>query len=211
MQLYADLPGRRTRQAVADAVAVTWVILVIWLAKQAYDLVNKLAAPGLLMEQSGTGLASSMQGASDRVDGVPLAGDALAAPFDAAAHAASGIASAGQSQQDAVNNIAWLVAIVLAGGPILLALLVWALPRLVWMHRAQAARLVLLDRDGADLLALRALATRPLRQLADVGVDGVVDRWRRGDEQTIGALATLELRDLGLDPRRLPSMDQNAE
>ena len=203
MQLYADLPARRTRQIVADAIAVAWIVGSIWFAKQAFDLVDALAGPGRTMERAGADLAGSMKSASDRVDGVPLAGRALASPFNAASDAASGIASAGQSQQDAVNDVAWLIAIVLAGGAILVALLVWAIPRLVWMRRAQAARRVLLDRDGADLLAMRALATRPLRQLAAVGSDGVVDRWRRGERETIAALANLELRDLGLDTRRV--------
>ncbi len=206
MQVYADLPSRRSRQIVADVVAVALIVGAIWFAKQAYDLVNKLAGPGRLIEDSGTDLANSMQSASDRVDGVPLAGNALAAPFNAAADAASGFASAAIRQQEVVNDVAWLVAVVLAGAPIVFLLLLWAVPRLIWMRRAEAARQVLLDRDGADLLALRALATRPLRQLAVVGADGVVDRWRRGDSETIAALATLELRDLGLDERKLPAL-----
>jgi hypothetical protein len=47
------------------------------------------------------------------------------------------------------------------------------------------------------------LATRPLRQLAVLGTDGVVDRWRRGDDDTIRDLASLELVDLGLTPKKL--------
>lgn len=204
MQLYADLPNRRTRQLVVDAAAVVWIVAWIWLGKRAYELVSELAGAGRAMEGAGTDLANNMHSASEQVDGVPLVGNVLASPFEGAGKAASGIASAGQSQQDAVHDVAWLLALVIAGGPILLALLVWAVPRLIWMRRAQAARLVLLDRDGADLLALRALATRPLRELAKVGSDGLLDRWRRGDRETINVLATLELRDLGLDARQLP-------
>jgi hypothetical protein len=54
---------------------------------------------------------------------------------------------------------------------------------------------------GEDLLALRALATRPLNQLAGLGPD-VAGAWRRGDPATVSALAALELRDLGLQPVR---------
>jgi len=206
MQVYADLPARRTRQLLVDALAVLWIIGAIWFAKQVYDLVILLQAPGRTLESSGTALADSMQGASDRVDGVPLAGNALAAPLQSAADAANALASAGQSAQGAVSDVAWLLALLIGCGAVFLALLLWALPRIIWIRRASAARAVLLDRDGADLLALRALATRPLRQLAVVGTDGVLDRWRRGDQQTIDELATLELTDLGLDRRRLPAI-----
>ncbi|NNH54440.1 hypothetical protein HLB15_19615, partial [Promicromonospora citrea] len=53
--------------------------------------------------------------------------------------------------------------------------------------------------DGGDpaLLALRALANQPLRALARV-TDDPVAAWRSGDEDTIRALADLELRSLGL-------------
>lgn len=204
MQLYADLPPRRNRQVVADVLGILWILGAIWFAKQVYDLVSLLNGPGEALERSGADLADSMRGASERVDGIPLAGDALASPFNSAADAASALSAAGQTAQDAVHALALIVGVFLVSGAILLAVLFWVLPRLVWVRRAQAARLVLVDPDGADLLALRALATRPLRQLAVVGGDGVLDRWRRGDAATIESLAALELGDLGLDGRRLP-------
>jgi hypothetical protein len=50
---------------------------------------------------------------------------------------------------------------------------------------------------GSELLALRALATAPLRRLASLDSD-VVSGWRTGDPVTIESLAALELRRLGL-------------
>ena len=52
---------------------------------------------------------------------------------------------------------------------------------------------------GRDLLALRALATRPLNQLSKLGPD-IAQSWRNGDASAMEALAALELRDLGLHP-----------
>jgi hypothetical protein len=204
MQLYADRSSRRVRQVVADVVGVVWVVGALWTAQRVHDLVSELAGPGESLQQSGTGLAESLGSAGERVDGVPLVGDALAAPFESAAGAASALADAGQRLQDLVADIALVLALLLVFGALFMALVLWVWPRLRWMRRAGAARGALSDPDGADLLALRALATRPLRELAVVGGDGVLDRWRRGDAPTIRALATLELGDLGLDTRRLP-------
>lgn len=204
MQLYADRPVRRTRQALSDVLGLAWVAGAIWFAKQIYDLITVLVGPGETLERSGADLAESMRSAQGALDDVPLAGDALATPFGSAAEAANAIARAGQDAQDAVRKIALIVAVVLAAGAVILALVYWIRPRLRWMNRVRTARTVLADRDGADLLALRALATQPLRQLATVAGDGVLDRWRRGDYETIRALAALELGDLGLDARRLP-------
>src|SRR6266545_1699921 len=49
----------------------------------------------------------------------------------------------------------------------------------------------------AWVLALRALATQPLRRLSAVDDDPVA-AWRQGDPETVAALADLELRRLGL-------------
>jgi hypothetical protein len=54
---------------------------------------------------------------------------------------------------------------------------------------------------GRDLLALRALASRPLDQLAKLGPD-IAQSWRNGDAAAVDALAALELKDLGLRPAK---------
>ena len=50
---------------------------------------------------------------------------------------------------------------------------------------------------GEQLLALRALANRPLRKLGEVSVDPV-GAWRREDPIAVRGLADLELRAAGL-------------
>ena len=52
---------------------------------------------------------------------------------------------------------------------------------------------------GRDLLALRALATQPLRKLNRIGPD--IARPGAGDASTVDALAALELKALGLRNR----------
>ena len=55
------------------------------------------------------------------------------------------------------------------------------------------------DVPGKDLLALRALATQPLRRLAALDPQ-IAAAWRRGDPRAVETLAALELRGLGLRP-----------
>ncbi|HZD02256.1 MAG TPA: hypothetical protein VFA46_19315 [Actinomycetes bacterium] len=75
---------------------------------------------------------------------------------------------------------------------------VWLPGRVRWIREASAASH--LRRDAAatylGLLAIRAVANRPLRQLRQASLDPIADL-RRGDYQ---ALAAVELRALGLRP-----------
>ena len=83
--------------------------------------------------------------------------------------------------------------------PLALVLFLWLPRRLRWMRRAGVAGKVRNQPAGRDLLALRALATRPLDQLAKLGPD-IAQSWRNGDASAVDALAALELKDLGLRP-----------
>lgn len=85
--------------------------------------------------------------------------------------------------------------------PLALVLFVWLPLRLRWIRRAGVAAAVRTDPAGRDLLALRALAGRPLNELARLGPD-IAQSWRAGDPEAVDALAELELRRLGLRGRR---------
>jgi hypothetical protein len=80
-------------------------------------------------------------------------------------------------------------------------LLVWLPLRVRFIRRASSAAALRASPAGRDLLALRALAHRPLRELTRLDPD-VAEAWRRGDDSTVDALASLELRSLGLHPAR---------
>ena len=67
-----------------------------------------------------------------------------------------------------------------------------------WVVEASAAtRLRRTGTAGAELLAVRAMASQPLRRLARVD-PAVITGWRAGDPAATEALAALELRSLGL-------------
>ena len=96
---------------------------------------------------------------------MPLVGGTLASPFTKAAEAAQSLADAGRELQDAVGKIAFAASLLLVVVPLALVVLGWLPWRVRWMRRASAAAALRAEPAGVDMLALRALARRPLRQL----------------------------------------------
>lgn len=199
MKIYADRVPTALRQVLTDLLVVAWVYASIRIAMWVYDLIEKLAVPGQKLEGAGTGIADNLSDISGKVDRIPAVGDDLTKPFESAANAARSMADAGQSQQDVVADLAWALALGLLVFPLGLVLFVWLPLRIRWMRRAGAAAVLRKAPAGRDLLALRALANQPLRKLTRIDPD-VAEAWRRGDDDVVDALASLELRTLGLRP-----------
>ena len=199
MKLYADRLPVAIRQLLTDLLVVFWVYAWIRAGRWVHDLVLKLGVPGQKLEGAGSGLADNLADAGGKVGRVPLVGDQLTQPFTRAAEAARSLADAGREQQQIVGNLAVVLALLLLAVPLGLVLLGWLPLRLRWMRRAGVAAAVRDQPAGRDLLALRALAGRPLNELTRLGPD-IAQSWRNGDASAVDALAALELRDLGLRP-----------
>jgi lysylphosphatidylglycerol synthetase-like protein (DUF2156 family) len=181
---YSDLPARRTRQITGDLWLVGWTILWIWVAVKLHGLIMNLAAPGLAISDGAGNLATSIDSAGESIGGLPLVGDTLTGPFNGMSDAASAIASAGQTEADAVAALAMFLSVSLA----VLAFAsfaAWWLPiRYFFVRRASAAQ------RFVDLHVLARIHDDP------------AGSWRRGDRMVIDALAELELREEGL---RMPA------
>jgi hypothetical protein len=199
MKLYADLPGRRTLQIVADLAMVAWVCAWAWVGRLVHDTTMQLAAPGHQLESAGSGFRDQMARAGDSVRDLPLVGDRVAEPFQRAGGAGTSIEHAGTGLVDAVTSLANILAWVTALVPILVVGLAWVLLRGRFVRRATAAQRFIDSAADLDLFALRAMARQPMRKLAAVS-DDPTGAWRRGDRATIRSLALLELRDSGLRP-----------
>ena len=91
------------------------------------------------------------------------------------------------------------IAIVVLGA--LPVLLMWLPLRLRYARLARSA--VTARAVDTDLLALRAIARRPVRKLLRVSPDPAA-AWRRDDRDVVRDLAALELRSLGLRAPRTP-------
>lgn len=194
---YAELPARRSRQLLADLVVAAALLLCLALAIAVHGLVAELAAPGRSLESAGSDLAARMSEAGSAAEGVPLVGDELSSPFDQASESGSTIQRAGQQTQDAVAVLAVVLACLTGGFPALIVLLGW-LPRRVRFARRAASAARLRDHEGGlDLLALRALARQPVRQVSRFRGDAVAG-WRAQDPVVVRELAGAELRRMGL-------------
>jgi hypothetical protein len=199
MKLYADASPRRTRQVVGDVLFVAWLLLWLWLANVVHDATLALAAPGRRIESAGGDLSDKLHGAGQAVEGIPLVGDQVRSPFDGAGRAADQIAAAGTSQVEAVQHLAFWLAVAVAAIPVLLLVALYV-PRRVRFARTAGATQRFVDGPAdLDLFALRAMAHQPVDRLAAVS-DDPVRAWRDGDAGVVRALALLELRDAGLAP-----------
>jgi hypothetical protein len=197
VKLYADRAPTILRQFLTDLLVAAWVYAWIRLGMTLFDLVQKLAVPGQKLEGAGNGLADNLSSAGDKIDGLPGVGNAVAAPFNKAADAARAIAASGQDQQGVVDDLAWVLSVMLVAVPVALVLVIWLPLRVRWMRRASSAARLRDASTGRDLLALRALATQPLGKLVKLDPQ-IASAWRRGDPDAVEALARLQLRSLGL-------------
>jgi len=194
VKLYAETPFHRTRQITADAAVALWIVVWVRIGVWIHELFGRLAEPGKSVEGAGSRIASAMGSAGGRLGDLPGVGDALRAPFEAAAGAGSALQRAGATQQDVVHTLAIWLGVLLAVIPIGYVLLRYAPWRTRWIREASAAARLRIDAEDLHLFALRAVATRPLYELQGATPDPAA-ALARGDYE---ALASLELGALGL-------------
>jgi hypothetical protein len=199
MRLYAQTTARRSRQVLADLIAVALICAAVKLALAVHDAISRLAEPGRKAESAGNSLSHGLVDAGDAASKVPFVGGQLKKPLTSAAEAGTGLADAGRSLQDTVGHVATLSTVALIVIPVVFVLLLWLPPRLRWIRRSAVTRRLADNPGGADILALRVLAGSK-RELAALPTPpgGLAEAWRRGDEQVIADLAAIGLRQAGL-------------
>ena len=165
MKLYAEVPYHRTRQIASDVAVAVWIFVWIRIGFWMHDLVAKLAGPGKTVQDAGNGFARNLESIGDRVGDIPLVGDRLTAPFDAAAGAGRTLEQAGATQQDVIHTLALWLGVLLAVIPIGYVLLRQVPKRVRWIREASAASRLRIDAEDLQLFAIRAVSTRPLYEL----------------------------------------------
>lgn len=203
MQLYSDYPRRRTVQIVADVIALVLIVVSVSTALAIAAAIRAFAQFGRDLEAAGGSFRDGLGDAADQLGGVPLIGDGIRAPLDAAAGAGGAVVDAGRGQQELVETIAQTVGAISLLVPLAIIALVWLLPRIRFVRRAGRVRRMLAAGLGADTLAARAVATAPLRRLTAVHPDPG-SAYRAGDAGVIRALASLELERAGIRQNALP-------
>jgi hypothetical protein len=194
---YATTPVRLLGQLVSDIVVVVWTMIWVTVGLAVHSAVATIAEVGRQVEEGATGVSDNLDAAGDRTGGVPLLGDALRGPLRAASEAALDIAGAGRSLDDTASWLAWVLALAVASPPILAVAMPWVFLRIRFFRRKWTAITLAATPAGQQLLALRALANRPLAKLVSVDTDPV-GAWRNQDPAAIRGLAALELRAAGI-------------
>ncbi|OFJ53185.1 hypothetical protein [Mycolicibacterium grossiae] len=198
---YATTPGRLLVQLLSDVVVLLWSAAWLFVGVAVHSAVATIAEVGRQVNDGANGVANNLSSAGDNADDFPLVGDALAKPLRAASEAALGIAGAGQNLDSTATWLAVVLALAVAAPPILFVAMPWLYLRVRFLRRKWTVVTLAATPAGEQLLALRALANRPLRKLVDVSIDPV-GAWRRDDAIAVRGLANLELRSAGV--RRLP-------
>lgn len=198
---YASRPGRLLLQIVSDFTAVVWTTIWVLVGLAVHAAVATIAEVGRQVETGANGISDNLDSAGESANSVPWVGDTLSAPLRAASEAALDIASAGHELDTTATWLAILLGLAVAAPPILAYAMPWLFLRIRFARRKWTVLGLAATSAGEQLLALRALANRPLRRLAGVAPDPVAS-WRAEDPEAIRGLATLELRSSGLTTPR---------
>lgn len=199
---YADSGRRRRGRMAGDLLLIGWITLWVTSGLIVFKVTNALGYPGRKAAEAGDALTDDLHRMSEPVTKIPIVGGDLRAPVDRLADAAARVAEAGRDQARAMEHLAYLLAGLTIGLPVLVAVLVWLPRRIRFARRAAAAQRLLDSGCGLELFALRAIANRPLDQLVRIS-DDPVSAWRKGDTATIAQLAALELRSTGAHAPRV--------
>ena len=216
---YATTPARLTAQLVSDVLIVAWITVWVLVGVAVHHAIATFAKVGTQVQSGANGISENLNSAGDSADRLPLVGDTLAKPLRAASEAALDLAGAGdslhstatwlavlpavdlagagQSLNSTATWLAVLLAIAVAAPPILAVGMPWLFLRIRFFRRKWTVIALAQTPAGEQLLALRALANRPLRKLTEVSHDPV-GAWRYGDPATVRGLAALELRSAGV-------------
>jgi hypothetical protein len=184
---------------ILDVTLVVWIVLWILLAVfvgRAIWSVGRIADP--VISNAG-GLSETAQG-FERLRSVPLIGGVLGGAVGGVAGAADKSRAEAQAIKDRIHTVGLVVGILIAAGPVLVALLIYLPVRLPWRRDVAAVRAAL-ARDPRDPVLQRYLAERAilglaydeLRELSD-------DPWSDMRTGRAEALALVELTRLGLAP-----------
>lgn len=194
---YATTPARLAGQVLSDLLVAAWIALWVIIGLAVHRAVAAIASVGTQVQAGANGIADNLDSAGDSANRIPLVGDAMSRPLRAASEAAIDLAGAGQNLHGTATWLALLLAIAVASPPILAIAMPWLFLRIRFFRRKWTVIALAQTPAGEQLLALRALANRPLRQLTEVSADPV-GAWRAHDPDTVRGLAAVELRSAGV-------------
>jgi hypothetical protein len=207
---YSVNPPRLALQVVVDVLVLAWIYLWYRVGVAVHDAVASAASVGFGIQNSAGGVAGSLDEAGRNVSNAPIIGGSLSGPLHSAAAQIAGLAGNGRDLGDRLLHAATPAGWIVALAPILVVVAFWLPARWRFARRAGAAAELAQSPAGEELLALRALVSRPLHELHRVAPDPLM-AFRSGDPDAVRALARLELADAGVgnpQVRRRPAVGQ---
>jgi len=202
MRWYAANPDRRTAQVMTDLAVVGWFVLCLWLANGVQSRFDDLADQIRQAETATANISQGLSQAGEFLGGVPLVGDQVREPFDAAAGASDNLGAATLESADRTERAGTWLAVVLVIGLFTPVGIPYGRRRIRKAREAGRIEVLARTEAGVDLLAVRALMSLPAHEVA-AAVPDAADGWRRRDPAVMAALVQLQLLDVGLDPASL--------
>jgi len=201
MGIYAKRPAKMIGQLVGDGFVVAWTIGWAIVALFVHRMIEVLATPARETAKTAMRLAENFREAAAEAAKVPVAGEQMRRPLDAAAGTLGNLIDSANDQVVSIERLAlivgWLVFLI----PVATVVAFWLPRRIRFYRQAHASQIFLDSLADLDLFALRAMAAQPLYVLAEIS-DDPVQAWRSGDREVINKLAEVELKRNGL---RLPA------
>jgi hypothetical protein len=194
---YATTPARLLAQLCSDIVVIIWTFVWVLVGLAVHSAVSTIADVGRQVQGGADGVSDSLKSAGHSADHIPLVGHTVSEPLTAASKAALDIAGAGHNLHTTAGWLAVVLALAVAAPPTLGVVAPWLVLRIRFFRRKWTVSALATTPAGQQLLALRALANRPLRRLTAVSTDPV-GAWRVADPAAIHGLAALELRSAGI-------------
>lgn len=201
MQFYARPSWRLTRQIIADVFVLCWCVGWWFVGRFTDGVIRAVAEPSRQAGRLAEDLGRQTADAAHQAAGIPLVGDGLRQPLDGMTGTLNDLHQAAIGQVAAIEQTALVAGALAFVIPVALMIVIWLPRRLAFARRAGEVAALVETADGTDLLALRALANRPIDELRSIGTDPVAS-WRVGDPRATAALAELELISAGVRRRR---------
>lgn len=194
MKLYADATAKRVTQVLGDVAVLLLAGLLIRQALRLREQILGFRAAAEHVESSGRSVSRGAEAAGGVLTDLPVVGGALAAPFDVVAEAGRELSAAGAEAGASIDSIGLFLPLLLIGLLLGFVLFRYLPQRITWIREVDEIRRLRHSGHAERLLAHRALATRPLRELRST-VASPGEALATGDW---GPLARAELRALGL-------------
>lgn len=197
---YPSEPSQRRSTIVRDVLAFLGLLLLAWLGRRVYQLVDNLSVVTDSVQNVGTAVQNGFGAAADAVAGTPIIGDEVAGALQAAGSASGGnVVDLALTGDTAIHRLALLLGLLTFAIPAFILLILYVPMRVAQTRRLRSGRLVYRDEHDPQrrhLLAMRAAMSLPADHLLKYSADPIGDLVRGDHDALVAAL----LAESGLAP-----------